>query len=565
MKQEISKRGTAVLSKRTDSLVHELVETETQITQQALELLRSQYRKEKDNWAGLYENQVKEAESLRLKLHDAEQRLKRLQDEYIQIEVEEMEKLKLSAEESKAKRQAEQGKWDFIEEQIKVYIQIVNDTQKRLMEGEKDLIRLREEFAEKETALHNTIRERESELLKLKEEAELKEQTWLKDRSKYEEDIEQLRQQLEHTEGSLQDDRKNQLEVTEKKDGELHKLQQALREVTVQFTEEGHRVEMLKERVVHKDERIGELEKTNEKILIQLEQERKKWQEVFKNEKTKWEEYESETSEKKKLLKQHTEEQVNHVMNMLAAVEIQLKKERENRQDLEKQIKAIHIEKRLLEKQHEKLKQEIMRLQNKTSELRAGINEEKKIIQLEKGKKQELKLKLEQLEQESAGWKKNLLREQLHYENRIKELTSQKENIQKSREDEIGNLEQETVVLNGELAEIRSIYHVRRIENEQNKSRIQELEIALGKQIDLYEKERSEWENLLFNEEERSESRKKAILNRENKLREERENEVKRLEAALNESEQSVQAKDKELIQIKQEISRLQEENTKLK
>jgi len=278
------------------------------------------------------------------------------------------------------------------------------------------------------------------------------------------------------------------------------------------------------------------------------------------------EEYEREMPEKEQLLKHRTEEQVNRVMNMLGTVEVQLKKEHENRQDLEKQIKAIHMEKGLLEEQHAKLKQEITRLQKEISGLRAGINEGKKIFKLEKEEKQELKLKLERLEQERAGWKKSLLREQLHYENLIKELTLQKESIQKSREDEIRNLEQETVLLNGELTEIRSIYHIKRIENEQNKSRIQELEIALGKQIDLHEKERTEWENVLFNEEERSESRKKAILNRENKLREERENEVRRLEAALNEataklneSEQSVKAKDKELIQIKQEISRLQE------
>lgn len=568
---DILRKGTDALNRRSDSLVRELVETETQMTQQALQLLRSQYREEKNKWIALYDNQRREAESLRSKLDESDYSFRKLYDEHVQADIEEIEKLKNAADEASAKKKTEQEKWDFIEEQIKIYSRIASDAQKSLQEEEKNIARLREEFAGHERALRDTIGQRESELLKLKEETALQEESWQKEKSRYEEDISRLKQQLSELKAILQDSGESQAKTAERKDGELSRLQQSLQEIALKFTEEKHRNELLLRELSGRDERIRELDTALEKLSAQFDQDRKRWQSILERERTEHAERENDLTEREQSARVRAEEQSKRFLNMIGSLETHLKTERMNRQYLEKQLKMLQEERKSVEEQCSVLKQkreyEIPVLQNEVSELKANIKEDAKILQMEKEEKREIKLKLARLEESSEkfnsqfekernDWENVLLEERRRFEILIKEADSSAGMIKNEREKEIEDLRQEILMLNGELSELRSVYHAKRIENARNESRIQELEVTLGRQIDLFQRERSEWENLLFSEQEQWETRKKEIQERSDRFLAEREKEVKRMESALDETKAKLFEAEKTLLARERELAR---------
>jgi hypothetical protein len=565
-----NKRGADTLNRKTDTLVRELLETETQLTQKALQQMRIQYRKDKENWVNIYESQGKESESLRQKLLEAEQRLKQLQDEYVQNRIEEMEKLSSSAKQAQEKEHLDKEKWSSVEEQVKTYKQIALDTQRRLLEEEKNLIALRNEFSSREKELAGIIEERNADCQKLKEGAANSEENWLKDRSRYEEDIKRLDKQVFALQEALDLAKGEHLNVAGKKDEELARLQLGLREMVVQLTEERSSNRNLNNELQNRDRRINELEAANEKFSEQLGRERRQWQDELNREKNERIDYEHELTERESGIKRHTEEQVKHLMNMFSTLEIQLKIERQNRENLEKQNSVLRREKELLDTELEKFKkrreQEIILLNDEISELQAGVKEEKQLYELEKEEKQKLERKLSEsagemekldllIGNERKDREKYLAQERQRYDRRIEELNLRTEDIKKTRGDEIKRLEEGIETLNGELTEMKAVYYEKKVENEENLMRLQEYEILLGKQLDSIERERQDWETTLAREQEQWEKGKAAVLEREEKLREEREKEIKRLEekvteltAKISEYEHLIHKKNRETV-----------------
>jgi len=559
-----------------DTLVKDLIETEVYLAQKRIQILQGQHQKEKENWEQMYKKREQEIITLRDKLKDTEMKLARLQDEYNQLRLEEIERLKVSSEQIQLQRQKDKEKWDSIEQRIKTYRQIAEETQAKLLEEQANFTRLQEKYIERERLLQEEIKKNESEILSLKEQINYKEQEWLKNKDTYEQEILLLKEQIEKLQVIYTDEKKIKEKAVEKKDEELSKLQNTLQELTIKLIEEKHKNEKISSEIEQKNSLIEDLKQEKNKILLQLEQERKNWQETFNLEKEKWENANKEYIETEKLLRKESEEQINHLKSMIESLELQLNSEREIRFGLEKQLETLNVDKLAFDIQkqeiiskYEKLmetkKQEIQKLNNELMQVKANLGEEETLLQLEKTKNEELTLKLVQLEQEKnilidkieqerEEFKKAFFDERILYEERIKELTNRIESIKESRELEIQRISEELNNITGEFNELKLIYTGTKLENEELKRYIQKLE-----------NERTEWEKLLVNEQEKWEKRKSEIITRHEHIVKQYELEITRLEGIISglqtkllENSKYLEQKDNEINSLNNRIKQLE-------
>lgn len=580
-------RKSSVLSRRTDSVVRELLETENMMSYQALSALRSQYRKDRDSWLKMYEEQKGIANNLNVKLAETEAIIRSLQNEYTEAQVVEMEKMRITGEELVKNKKAESEKWSMIEEQIKVFNQVVKETQERLVQEEQALAAVRENFSKREKGLANTIEEQEFDLLKIRQELSSSKEAWVKDRARYEEENRKLKQENELLKAGITEEKKTSTKVHEKKDDELSKLRILVQEMVIKLTEERKITSDLKQELANKEDKIQESGRVNRNITERIEKEKAQWNEILKAERSDIEKYKGEISDREGLFKKRTEEQLDNVMNMLSTLEAQLRAEHENRMGLEDQVKGLISERKLMEEEHALYRKnrqaEIAELVGQINSMKAGLEEEKKIYLMERDEKMRLKASLSDSEKEIMAlnsklsvikdeYEGKMAQEQDHYSNRIEELNAQTGLLRKTREQEIRGIEGEKASLEGELAEMRAIYFAKKVENEQYRARIQELEVALGRQIDMSEKERSEWENVLGSEQMQWEQKRAQLVERESKLIEDRESEIKRLQGALDDtmaklidSEQSVQDLAKKHFTDVKTIENVQRQNLELK
>jgi len=582
---------------RGDSLIRELLQTESQLAQQTLDMLRSQYEKEKSQWSRLLEQKQSDAASLNSKLTETEEKLKQIKRDYSEDKELEMEKLKLSTEELRLRREREQEKWGFIDHQIGTYRTLIQETQIKLSEEKKKFVQLRERYLTEQVATGKKIGQLEEELLKLRENIIHKEQNWYKERTKYEGDIASLKEQIDNLKKSFEDEKQSKSSIVTDKDEEISKLQKKLNDTVAEFNEHSKKLQELTDEIKKREEQIKLSQQEKREILEQVEQERKNWSERWGKDRKDWETHKQEVIEHEETLKIQTEEQVARIKTTIESLEQQIATTRNERQIaeniiLEKQQQIEGLGKEIEKSQQEKLQlqkkidsvdqllaeekqkidkrygdvlsvknQKISSLQDEMSQLKANIAEEERLFQLEKTENNNLKVLNEhlkedkekfvhQIDQERTEWKKALLEEQIRDEGRLKDLAERTENAAKSRDDQIKGLQEELTVTGGQLNELRVIYQEAKVQNGAQQIRIKELEAENQKLLSQWENERKEWDNLLLNQRLMYEERKAELIAQKGVEIKDKESEIKSFEAKIG----ALQGEKKELkVQIQNE------------
>lgn len=557
-------------------LSEDLSRAENDLVQQTLKLLRNRHAKEKVQWEKIYKTKEGDILDLRNKLQETENYLKKLKGEYIQDKAGEIEKLKLSVREINEKKDIEQQKWATVEQQVKFYRKMFDDVQARLAEEQGRLAQLRDQFIQNDKNLRKDIEIKDTEMFKLKETLSGREREWLKDRTRYSEEIKNLNERIKALENTFGNDKEHYLNVISKKDEDLAKYQKGLQDLAVELTKERFKNSELSGEIEIKDRQLISLQLDNKSAYEKVAEERRTLFEEWQREKNEWDKYKNGILENELNLKQGTEEQVARVMGMLETLETQLIKERDEKDKLNTELaeknKTIDgLKEELIVNQatfdqhrneYEKKGHEILlryenSLKSKDNEIigvneellqvKANLSKEEKLFHIEKNEKQRLAKLLEEMnddkakllnqyEQEKAEWKKTLLQEQLRNEEKLQEVNGKFENLLKTRQKEIDDMNNEYGLLTGQFGELRIIYQGTKIENEEQKSRINELETEVQKIFLNWEKERKEWENLLVEEQDAWVTRKMDILTRDERLKVERDKEIRRVEGALDES-----------------------------
>lgn len=576
-----------------DNFIKDLLRTENEITQDTLNTLRNRYEREKEQWEKLSGERKNDVLSMKTKLSETEQRLKQLRDEYAQDKISELEQLKGSIDGLKEKREKEEKKWESVEDKIKLYRQLAEKNQERVINEQNRIVQIRERHEQESRLLRQDLNNRERDILKLQEEVTQKQQDWANERLKYEENTKQLTEQIKKLEEIFQNQQGEQFKSIEKKDENSVKLQKALQDVMVQFTQEKHINELLNDEINKRDKHIKEVEHQYQNMLEQMEGERNKWKQDWQKDITEWDQYKEISVEKEQKLKEETEDQLNRLISMIDSLEVQLNQERELNKSLGQKVGNLqefqskaYIDKRGIVAQHEKICEskelEIKRLNNEMIQLKANIGEEERTLHFQKLENQKLKDQneqikydrqriLQQFDQDRAEWKKTLLEEQLRFEEHLRKLNERNENVLRARQSELNQLEEDLATIEGELNEIRVIYKSVKVENHQQKAQISAFETELKKVREQWEKERKEWENLLIDEQSASEKRKKDILLREGSLRAVRDTEFSRLRFALDETvkklielEGTVQNRDEEVRQLIMQVNSIETQKAKM-
>ena len=604
------------LLEKNNDFLRDLIETESQLTQHTLQLLRNRYSQEKEQWSKLHQNRDNEILSLRTKLSETEDRIRRVREDYSQEKLEEAEKLKLSIKTIYERKQSEMDKWKDIDEKVKTYRKLAEDLQVRLLDEQNKLSKMRERHIQEEQLLRETIVKYEEKTLSLRETLGRKEDEWAKTKAMLDQETSHLKQKLENFENIIKNEKDIHYRLMSEKEENSSKMASALQEVSVKFTQEMHNNEELKKQLDEKNNQVIKLELENKQTFDEVSRERAKWQENYQKEQQEWEKYKHELLEKEQILKVTTEEQIARVTAMLQILETQLDEERKTNENLknviaeketqagmfvqeldalqkitEEQKQTLDFQLKAQEENYEKQKQEILnqygvyktakeietaRLNKEISELKVNVSEEARLFQLEKNENARLKAEsamlqedknkiIIQMEQDRNEWKKALIDEQFRSEARVKEINILLETVRKSRDEEIKNLNEEITALNGQFTELRVIYQGTKAENYQQNARVKELETEVQKILEHSDKERIEWQNMLHNAQKSWENQKVELMGRQNALLSERDREMKKIEKALDElaiklinTEREVQKRDKEISEL---ISKIRTQN----
>jgi hypothetical protein len=571
---------------KSDPVLDEILRVENDMTRRSLELLRGRYDNEKNLWNTEKNKTESELNRFRNELLAAESRLKNIQDEYTEEKVEDAENLKLSIEGLKAQKEREREKWDSVEQRVKFYKQVLEETQVKLGEERSRFNGLRIMHAEQESALRETIDRKESEILQIRNEISSRIQDWTKEKSQLEQEVAQLRENIQKVEERAKAESDESRKTLEKKDAALAAVSNALQETTVNLAGHQNNLRQIQVELEAKQAKIVDLEKKFSESAVLISEERRKWQESWENELKNWQAYVNEARDHEKLLRLETEERIKRIKSITDSLESQLSIERETlrlasekNSENENKIKVLsgqiesekkqrlnersefeaiieikekeaELSKQQVVDQYEKVnslkEREIARQQSEISQLNANFAEEQQLYQLEKIEKQNLQAKLEQaeddrkglvkqIEEERAALKKTLLEEQINFEGRLSQQAKMTEIIKKQREEESMRLQGEIVSLNEQFSELRNIYQGVKIENEQRKARVNELETEVQKLIAQTEVQRKDWENLLISEQQSWEQRCNGILSREGLILKSKEEELRRLETAVDE------------------------------
>jgi len=593
---------------RNNDFLKELIETESQLTQQALRVLRGRYSQEKDQWSKMYKNKEEEIQSLRSKLSDTEERIRRIREDYGEEKLEEAEKLKLSVKSIYERKQIEIDKWNAIEDKVKTYKRTIEELQAHLLDEQNRLVKAREKHIAEEQSMRETILKYEEKLLGLREALLRKEDEWAKTKALLDSEVLHLKEKIQNFEQIVKNEKDIHFKLMSEKEENSGKLQSAVQELSVKFTEELRANDRLKSILQEKEKLISVLELDNKKIFDEISSERAKWQETYNKEQQEWEKYKHGLMEKEQSLKMETEEQVSRVNAMLTILENQLSSERAGNESLrnaldEKETRAKMLimeldelqkitadQKEQLERQlksqedlHGKEKQEIMtqyhvyktakeaetdRLNMEVSELRASVNEENRLYRIEKDEKELLKRETAnlrddydkiaaRLEAERAEWKRRKTEEELRSEGRVDEIQARLDEMRKAREEEIKLLNEEINTLNGQFNELRVIYQQTKAENYQQNARVRELEAEVQKILEHSDVERREWQSMLSAQQKNWENQKSELAGRNHALLSERDREIKKIEKALDDvtiklvsSEREIQRKDREIAEL---------------
>ena len=602
--------------KRETDFLKELIETENQLSQQTLQVLRNRYRNEKDQWSKIYENKEEEINNLRGKSNETEVRIKRLKDNFTQDRLEEVEKLKNTITENKVRKLNETEKWNSIEDRVKTFRSIAEELQFKLIQEQASLTKFRERHIAEEKTLRDLIAKNEEKILSLQETLLKKEDDWSKQRQIFDKELVNLQDKIKNYEQVIQNQKQNHLKIVADKDEGTTRISRALQEVSVKLTEEIQKNEELKHETQQKANAITELEQLNKKNHDEISAERKKWHEKWEIEQREWENYKRDLIEKEQTLKFSTEEQISRVSAMLQILELQLTQEKKTNEELtqrnsdkEGQIKLLMEEldmlQKITEEQRQKLdlqiagqkdyyenqKNEILaqyenykkskendtqRINAEILELRASLNEEERLFQLEKTQNQTLKYHNEmlkedkhklvvQIDQDRIDWRRTFIEEQSRSESRIQEITGMLEKLRVARDEEIKGLNSEIETIHGQFNELRIIYQETKVENYTQKSRIYELEAEVQKLLEQSDSERKEWQSLLNSEQKNWESHKNELLTRQNALMTERDREMKQIERSIQDltmklihAERDIQTKDKEIAELLKRINFLE-------
>jgi len=154
--------------------------------------------------------------------------------------------------------------------------------------------------------------------------------------------------------------------------------------------------------------------------------------------------------------------------------------------------------------------------------------------------------------------------EQLISDKQIEDLRNYIQNLQDSHKNGVIDMEGHITVANGELSELRSLYQNLKIENNQQKKRIIELEIELKKTYEQWEKERNEWKSLLASEQENWDKRRVELISREMSLRKTIEEQMVNLENTIDSSTKKLFENEKNMQDRNSELAMLREKNTDL-
>ncbi|MBU2567375.1 MAG: hypothetical protein KJ967_01200, partial [Elusimicrobia bacterium] len=264
-----------------DRVLRELLRTESDMAKETIRLLQSRYNSEKQQWDKVFKGKESDLVALRGKLVETEQRLKQLRDESSWQSHREMEHLKLSVEEIKIRKEKEIEKWQVIENKVRTYRQIADETQSRLLEEQRKLAETREKRLQEEQDFRQQIEKYNGQVVELQNTLLKKEQDWTIDRARYEKEVERLSEQLKTFELVIHDDRTSRDKTIGDKDEHIIRFQKALQDLSVELVQERQRNETLLQEVAERDKRITGLESRNNEIITRIEQERREWQEAW--------------------------------------------------------------------------------------------------------------------------------------------------------------------------------------------------------------------------------------------------------------------------------------------
>ena len=486
----------------------------------------------------------------------------------------------------------------------------------KLIQEQASLTKFRERHIAEEKTLRDLIAKNEEKILSLQETLLKKEDDWSKQRQIFDKELVNLQDKIKNYEQVIQNQKQNHLKIVADKDEGTTRISRALQEVSVKLTEEIQKNEELKHETQQKANAITELEQLNKKNHDEISAERKKWHEKWEIEQREWENYKRDLIEKEQTLKFSTEEQISRVSAMLQILELQLTQEKKTNEELtqrnsdkEGQIKLLMEEldmlQKITEEQRQKLdlqiagqkdyyenqKNEILaqyenykkskendtqRINAEILELRASLNEEERLFQLEKTQNQTLKYHNEmlkedkhklvvQIDQDRIDWRRTFIEEQSRSESRIQEITGMLEKLRVARDEEIKGLNSEIETIHGQFNELRIIYQETKVENYTQKSGIYELEAEVQKLLEQSDSERKEWQSLLNSEQKNWESHKNELLTRQNALMTERDREMKQIERSIQDltmklihAERDIQTKDKEIAELLKRINFLE-------
>lgn len=521
-----------------EKIIQDILKTEKELADETMNTMRARYERERAGWERLYEQKERDMLTLRSRLTEAEDRIKKLLDQANEGRQVQLEQIRMNAREMELKRLSDIKKWETIADEVRSFREVARDAQEKL-ESEKEQVRqLKKHIATQEETLKGQLNIKEDELLELKEQLLKKEQSLLTAQSEAGEKSTALQEQVQHLEKTLNEERQHFGHLSDKKDKELAQLQKGIQDAIIQINGERQLKEAAQATVIDLQNRVQGLEDELNKTRQANERELLEWKKNWQEEQSSWEKSKQEFVANEESLRKDLDEQLKRVNKTLSIAEQQLAEEQRVRHEHEETLQRKDMEiQRVLAEKDEVVKQwrgildsEQASLQKRLADMQAELDhvrqakdeeiasirkevrdasvtweEEKHLYAMEKEENERNKIKLQHLEEErrhlvesleakEKDWQTVLMREQELLQKQIEELRAKSEAQLQSREMEITRLNEDLSIINGQMHELRQKFSLEKNENDNRLSRVQELEVHIRTLNEHHNQERLDGE-----------------------------------------------------------------------
>ncbi len=436
-----------------ESVVNELLNTEKQMAEETIRLIRQRSAREKEQWNKVFQSKENEVLQLKNQLGLAEEKVKQLQAKLAEEREASIGHIKVQAIEFETQKKQQQKKWGMVEDEIRKYRQEAENARSKFLEIQNQLANFKEEARKSEERLKEMVSNKEEEILSIKEKLLLSEQNYLKDKHRLQETINNLEQKTNRLELSLSDEKLYQEKIIQKKDHELSQTKESLLEKIETITKlEEKRIDEEQKRI-NAEEKLYHYELEHQKLRQALEEERASWRKRWEEEKASWEKIKEDYSKREESLKVETESHIERIMETLSIIEKQLSEEKSARLSAEqKNVELVAENEKLMERQ---------------SEI-------------------------------SAQWQKTFSEEVLSLKKRYDEVISEYENNRQTREGEIKQLSGDILNLRASLSETQKLFEVEKNDGIAKFGKIKQLEEEKAKLEKVITEKEKRWEETLL-------------------------------------------------------------------